>query len=135
MIYKGRALASPLTYCSICKWLMLTLFNTDTGSHLQTHGLIFFLLASLIKVNGETPDTWVTPDSHSSCSESVAADTSTGKERCMRRWGSFPSGGGVGGGRFAVRAVAVRSYPRVWSSPHLPYIQVCDVGTAHTDTL
>ena len=70
---------------------------------------------------GGTPDTWVTPDSDSSCSESAAADTSAGKGRCMRRWGSFPSGGGVGGGRFAARTDAVRSYPRVRSSPHLPY--------------
>ena len=44
------------------------------------------------------------------CSESAAADTSAGKGRRMRRWGSFPSGGGVGGGRFAARTVAVRSY-------------------------
>ena len=54
---------------------------------------------------------WVTPDSNSSCSESAAADTSAGKEHCMRRWGIFPSGGGVGGGRFTARTVAVRSYP------------------------
>ena len=70
---------------------------------------------------GGTPDTWVTPDSDSSCSESAAANTSAGKGCFMGRWGSFPSGGGVGGGRFAARTVAVRSYPRVRSSPHLPY--------------
>ena len=29
----------------------------------------------------------------------------------MRGWGSFPFGGGVGGGRFAARTVAVRSSP------------------------
>ena len=75
---------------------------------------------------GGTPDTWVTPDSDSSCSESAAADTSAGKGRWMRRWGSFPSGGDVGGGRFAARTVAVRSYPRVRSSPHLPYF--CSFG-------
>ena len=40
----------------------------------------------------------------------------------MRWWGSCPFGGGVGGGRFAARTVAVRSYPRVRSSPHLPYL-------------
>ena len=57
-----------------------------------------------------------------SCSESAATDTSAGKGRYMWRWGSFPSGAGVGGGRFAARTVAVWSYPRVRSSPHLPYI-------------
>ena len=79
---------------------------------------------------GGTPDTWVTSDSDSSCSESAAADTSAGKGRCMRRWGSFPSGGDVGGGRFAARTVAVRSYPRVRSSPNLPYLQTREC--AHT---
>ena len=52
-----------------------------------------------------------TSDSDSSCSESAAADTSAGKACCMWRWGSFPSGGDVGGGQFAARTVAVRSYP------------------------
>ena len=63
------------------------------------------------KVNGGNSGQWVTPDSDSSCSKSADADTSAGKERCIRRWGSFPSGGGVCGGRFAARTVAVRSYP------------------------
>ena len=66
------------------------------------------------KVNRGTPDTWVTPDSDSSCTESAAADTSAGKGRCMRQWGSFPSSRGVGSGRFTARTVTVRS------SPHLP---------------
>ena len=81
---------------------------------------------------GGTPDTWVTPDSDSSCSESAAADTSAGKGRCMRRWGSFPFGGGVGGGRFAAITVAVRSYPHVRSSPHLPYITLSTSGANTT---
>ena len=63
------------------------------------------------KVNGGNSGQWVTSDSDSSCSESAAADTSADKGCFMRRWGSFPSGGGVGGGRFAARTVAVRSYP------------------------
>ena len=66
---------------------------------------------------GGTSDTWVTPNNDSSCSESAATDTSADKGRCMRRWGSFPSSGGVGGGRFAARTVAVRSYPRVSRVP------------------
>ena len=48
---------------------------------------------ALFKVNGGTPDTWLTPNSDCSCNESTAADTSSGKGRCMRRWGSFPSAG------------------------------------------
>ena len=41
-----------------------------------------------------TPDTWVTPDSDSSCSESAAADTSAGKKRCACGGGeAFPLAG------------------------------------------
>ena len=42
---------------------------------------------------GGSPDTWVTPDSDSSCNDSAAADTSAGKGRCMRRWGASPPAG------------------------------------------
>ena len=68
-------------------------------------------MRTIYKVNGGNSGQWVTTDSDSSCSESAAADNSAGKGRCMWRWGSFPSGGDVGGGRFAAKTVAVRSYP------------------------
>ena len=87
----------------------------------KVSNIVDWCQAFVIRYMGGTPDTWVTPDSDSSCSESAAADTSAGKERCMRWWGSFPSSGDVGGVRFAARTVAVWSYPRVRSSPHLPY--------------
>ena len=71
---------------------------------------------------GGTPDTWVTPDSDSSCSESAAADTPEGGEASPLPHAASLTGEGVGGGQFAARTVTVRSYPRVRSSPHLPYI-------------
>ena len=70
---------------------------------------------------GGTSDTWVTPDCDCSCSESAAADAPAGGKASPPPDAASLTGGGVGGGRFAVRTVAVRSYPRVRSSPHLPY--------------
>ena len=68
---------------------------------------------------GGTPDTWVTPDSDSSCSELAAADAPIGGKASPPPHAASLTGGGVGRGRFAARTVAVRSYPRVRSSPHL----------------
>ena len=42
-------------------------------------------LLSSNKVNGGTPDTWVTPDSDSSCSESAAVNTSAEGKTSHRR--------------------------------------------------
>ena len=56
-----------------------------------------------VKVNEGNSEQWVTPDSDSSHAASL-------------------TGGSVSGGRFAARTVAVRSYPLVRSSPHLPYL-------------
>ena len=64
---------------------------------------------------------WVTPDSDSFCSESDAADAPAGGKASPPPHEASFTGGGVGGGRFAARTVAVRSYPHVRSSPHLPY--------------
>ena len=66
-------------------------------------------------------ENWVTPDSDSSSGESAAADAHTGGKASPPPHGVSLTGGGVGGGRFAGRTVAVRSYPRVRSCPHLPY--------------
>ena len=55
----------------------------------------------------------VTPDSDSSCNESAAADTPVGGKASQPSHAASLTGGGVGGGRFAARTVAVRSYPRV----------------------
>ena len=70
---------------------------------------------------GETPDTWDPPDSDRSCSESAAADVPAGGKASPPPHAASLTDGGISGGRFAARSVAVRSYPRVRSSPHLPY--------------
>ena len=54
-----------------------------------------------------------TEDSDSSCSESVAADAPAGGKASPPPHAASLTDGGVGGGRFAARTVAVRSYPRV----------------------
>ena len=71
---------------------------------------------------GGTPDTCVIPDSDSSCSESATADTPAGGKASPPPHEASLTGEGIGGGRFAAGTVAVRSYPRVRSSPHLPYV-------------
>ena len=63
------------------------------------------------KVNGGNSGQWVTPDSDSSCSESAAADAPAGGKASPPPHEASLTGGGVGGGRFAARTVAVRSYP------------------------
>ena len=50
---------------------------------------------------GETPDTGVTPDSDSSCSDSAAADTSAGGEASPPPHAASLTGGMVGSGRVA----------------------------------
>ena len=62
-------------------------------------------------VNGGNSGHWVTPDSDSSCSESAAADGATEGKASPPPHAASLTGGGVGGGRFAAKTVAVRSYP------------------------
>ena len=64
---------------------------------------------------------WVTSDSDSFCSESAAADAPAAGKASPPPHAASLTGGGVGGCPFAARTVTVRSYPRVRSSPHLPY--------------
>ena len=96
--------------------------------HIPCQGLYPTVVRPLItkseyKVNGRNfGHTWVTPDSDSSCSESAAADAPAGGKASPPPHEASFTGGGVGGGRFAARTVAVRSYPHVRSSPHLPYL-------------
>ena len=64
---------------------------------------------------GGNPDTWVTPDSDSSCSES-AADAPAGGKASPPPHATSLTGGVIGGSRFSARTLVVQS------SPHLPYI-------------
>ena len=75
------------------------------------------------KVNGGNSGQWVTPDSDSSCSELAAADTPAGGKASPPPHAASLTSGGVGGGRFAARTVAVRSYPLSGVPPiYLTYI-------------
>ena len=75
----------------------------------------------MVKVNGGNSGQWVTPDSDSSCSESADADAPAEGKASPPPHATYLTGGGVGGGRFAARTVAVTELPTVRSSPHLPY--------------
>ena len=83
----------------------------------------------ICKVNGGNSGHVGNSGQDSSCSESTAADAPAGGEASPLPHAASLTGGGVGGGRFAARTVAVRSYPRVQSSPHLPYMSSGALGT------
>ena len=65
---------------------------------------------------------------------STAADAPAGGKASPPPHEASLPGGGVGGGRFAARTVAVRSYPRVRSSPHLPSFFEAGLGCGMRDS-